>query len=426
MGEKLNAISLFSGIGGFELGLSEYCRTVLYCEADKHAQAVLLSRMAEGAIDYAPICTDVRELTAEFIDIPVDIVYGGFPCQDISSAGKGAGLEGERSGLFFEIVRLAKEIKPPFLFLENVSAIRTRGLDRVIEELTEIGYDLRWTMLSAAEVGAKHKRERWFLLAYAEGHDDRGGLSVVPNESAEESGSEDEHEDQAEQPRPSGGDTRVLADGIVRERLFVVADAECQGIPADTRGLAGEVPEAFGEGGISGDAVTASTCCDAGAGKNAEGSRTIEDKAEGLSRADPTCEGLEGTSGQGQAQQPSLGSQRSGEPGGGPCSTGGRSSQPDVGRVAHGLPHRLVNGKPYYLDPSYWESEPEGIPRVTDEREQRIERIKRLGNAVVPLQVKTAFEYLMGIGLEPLPYALPMAVGAPIQMVQYEFESLWD
>ena len=101
MGDKLNAISLFSGIGGFELGIGDYCRTVLYCEADPHAQAVLFSRMAEGAIDYAPICTDVREITGEHIDIPIDIVFGGFPCQDISCAGKGVGLWGESEAYFF-------------------------------------------------------------------------------------------------------------------------------------------------------------------------------------------------------------------------------------------------------------------------------------------------------------------------------------
>lgn len=86
-------------------------------------------------------------------------------CQDLSVAGRGEGLAGKRSGLFYEIVRLAKEIKPKFLFLENVPAIRTRGLGTVLEELTKAGYDSRWCMLSASEVGAPHKRERWFLLA---------------------------------------------------------------------------------------------------------------------------------------------------------------------------------------------------------------------------------------------------------------------
>jgi DNA (cytosine-5)-methyltransferase 1 len=95
----------------------------------------------------------------------VDIIYGGFPCQDISLAGIGKGLGGKRSGLFFEIMRLAKEIEPSFIFLENVPAITSRGLNMVASEITSLRYDCRWGMLSASEVGAHHKRERWFLLA---------------------------------------------------------------------------------------------------------------------------------------------------------------------------------------------------------------------------------------------------------------------
>ena len=136
---RLNGLDLFSGIGGNSIGLNEYVNTIAYCEADRHAQAVLLSRMGDGHLSKAPIWDDITTLTGAHFDIPIDIIIGGFPCQDISVAGKGAGLAGERSGLFFEIVRLAKEIKPTFLFLENVPAIRTRGLDTVIQEFTEIG-----------------------------------------------------------------------------------------------------------------------------------------------------------------------------------------------------------------------------------------------------------------------------------------------
>lgn len=162
----LHGLDLFSGIGGISISLQEWVTTVAYCERDRYAQGVLLSRMAEGSLDYAPIWDDVTTLHGD--NLPsIDIIYGGFPCQDISVAGHGVGLEGQRSGLFREIVRLAEEIKPTFLFLENVPAIRTRGLARVIEELTEAGYDCRWCMLSAAEVGANHKRERWFLLAHS-------------------------------------------------------------------------------------------------------------------------------------------------------------------------------------------------------------------------------------------------------------------
>jgi DNA (cytosine-5)-methyltransferase 1 len=162
----LNALDLFSGIAGNTLGLREYTRTIAYCEADRHAQSVLLSRMSDGSIDRAPICTDIQQLDGSNFNGLIDIIVGGFPCQDISVAGKGKGLAGERSGLFFEVCRLVKEIEPSFVFLENVPAIRTRGLREVVREFTDMGYDCRWTCVSAAEVGAPHLRKRWFLLAY--------------------------------------------------------------------------------------------------------------------------------------------------------------------------------------------------------------------------------------------------------------------
>lgn len=161
----MNGLDLFSGIGGIGLALEPWVRTVAYCEQDRYAQSVLLSRMQSGEIDRAPIWDDVTTLRSELLP-RIDIIYGGFPCQDLSVAGRGKGLAGERSGLFFEIVRLVQEIKPSFVFLENVPAIRTRGLSEVVHALTEIGYDCRWTCLSAADVGAPHKRERWFLLAH--------------------------------------------------------------------------------------------------------------------------------------------------------------------------------------------------------------------------------------------------------------------
>jgi DNA (cytosine-5)-methyltransferase 1 len=124
--------------------------------------------MAEQQLYKAPIWDDIRSLNPiDFNGLDLDIVYGGFPCQDISIAGLGKGLDGKRSGLFFEIIRLAKEINPKFIFLENVPAITTRGGFRVVEEVTEMGYDCRWCVISAASVGALHKRERWFLLAHA-------------------------------------------------------------------------------------------------------------------------------------------------------------------------------------------------------------------------------------------------------------------
>lgn len=163
----MNGLDLFSGIGGISLALEPWVKTIAYCESEKYAQSVLLSRMADGTLRRAPIWDEVTTLRASMLPKEIDIIFGGFPCQDISVAGKGIGLGGKRSGLFFEIIRLTKETGAPFVFLENVPAIRTRGLREVIGAFTEMGYDCRWTCLSAASIGAPHKRERWFLLAHA-------------------------------------------------------------------------------------------------------------------------------------------------------------------------------------------------------------------------------------------------------------------
>ena len=776
-GDKLNAISLFSGIGGFELGLSDYCRTLLYCEADKHAQAVLLSRMAEGAIDVAPISTDVREITAGFVDMPIDIVFGGFPCfvkdtmvftengykpiqniyvgehvlthkrrwrkvtqthvtenrqirlvdgtgflvtettdehpyyvrkskqvwdnskrryhreftdpqfvearelqglhvgmtfipdtiddehsedfwwligrclacgwcverhdrstdgyskvvvscgrhraeeleerinrcfhftkdedrtankyhitnkefadffskadigalnkhipnewlmlpkeklsalldgyfsgdgsafvsksgregrrcttvskklaltlqmailkcygvvpslfyyeipettviegrtvnqhpqyqvqyadfnrssyvdisgeygwgvcrksdetdkfetvyniaveedesyiangaivhncQDISCAGKGVGLEGERSGLFFEIVRLAGEIKPTFLFLENVSAIRTRGLDRVILELTEVGYDLRWCMLSAADVGAPHRRERWFLLAarrrdaLANPESIGSGrvLRDISGENAEIGQSEEQHEDKAREPEPTGINTPVLAD---TESSQPWQPTERQW-GEDTGRRSEDCRRAEREG----ETPMANPNSERWESKTGLGDReplpttpegTTISGGQGIpSMADTESIGVQGlwTSGQpqpdpyGQSGLPVCQSENSGDE---------RSTESIMGRVADGVSLDVVKSRKAHLDPSYWKEEPEGIPRVTEEREQRVDRIKRLGNAVVPLQARTAFEYLMGIYKENNPnLIMPMPLIIPKQRPVVEYEEV--
>lgn len=167
--DLLKGLSLFSGIGGLDIALREWVEPFAYCEIDPFCQSVLLQRMQKGDLPCAPIWDEIRTLSLNSSrdKSGIDIIYGGFPCQDISVAGRGKGLGGERSGLFFEIMRLAEEIKPAFIFLENVPAITTRGGLQVVITLTEMGYDCRWCIISAASVGALHKRERWFLLAYS-------------------------------------------------------------------------------------------------------------------------------------------------------------------------------------------------------------------------------------------------------------------
>jgi len=162
---KINGLDLFSGIGGISLALQPWVRTVGYCDNDRYAQQVLSARMVDDHLDRAIIYNDVTELKGNMINAPIDIISGGFPCQDISVAGLGQGMAGERSSLFKEITRLASELQPTYIFMENVPAITTRGGVDVLNALTSIGYDARWTTLSASAVGANHKRLRWWLLA---------------------------------------------------------------------------------------------------------------------------------------------------------------------------------------------------------------------------------------------------------------------
>lgn len=274
----LNSLDLFSGYGGIALGLRKYCKPVGYCEIERYAQGILASRISSGELSIAPIYPDITKLRGEVNT--VDILTGGFPCQDISVAGHGIGLEGKRSGLFFEIIRLAKETRAPFVFLENVPAIRTRGLREVIRAFTEIGYDCRWTCLSASSVGAPHKRERWFLLAHTNGSNLRNSKSK-----------------------------------------------RSRGIPSELKhdGEPEHVADSKGNGNIRIKGKLAS--------KN-EGERESKEQ------------------------------------------------------------HKNKNIKP--VNNGWWKAEP-NVGRVVDGGAFRMDRVKALGNGVVPLQVKTAFEKLMGL-----------------------------
>jgi DNA (cytosine-5)-methyltransferase 1 len=159
-------LDIFSGIGGLSLALRDYVKPLAYCEIDRYCRHVLLSRFEDGSLSAAPIWDDVKSFPTEGFEGLVDIIYGGFPCQDISQAGTRIGLNGSRSSLFYEVVRICGLLRPDFIFLENVPAITIRGLERVCGSITELGYSCRWTLLSARSVGANHRRLRWFLLGY--------------------------------------------------------------------------------------------------------------------------------------------------------------------------------------------------------------------------------------------------------------------
>jgi DNA (cytosine-5)-methyltransferase 1 len=275
----LNSLDLFSGIGGISYALQDYVCPIAYCEIDEYCRKVLSARFDSDDLARAPIYNDVKELQAKGLDF--DIITAGFPCQDISTAGLGKGLDGKRSGLFFEVIRLVEEASPPWVFLENVPAIRTRGLVTVIRAFTDLGYDCRWTCVSAAEVGAPHLRKRWFLLA----HSSSKRRQQIPRSSH---GYEEKNERWTEEQM--------------------------------------HIPKCNGEGDRTGDV------------------------------ADTNGEGLERHNW--QKQKNSKSAQYSRED--------WWQVEPNVGRVVNGIPFR-------------------------------VDRIKALGNSVVPLQCRTAFMRLIGI-----------------------------
>jgi DNA (cytosine-5)-methyltransferase 1 len=337
----LSVGSLFSGIGGFDLGLERAgMRTMWFCEQDDYCRRVLAKHWPG-----VPCYPDVRALVADAgshgrdrrprqqdngpatligrkegdyardsgkaspgIGVPlpvpyVDVLVGGFPCQDLSNAGKGAGLDGERSGLWSEYARLIRELRPRYVVVENVSALLARGMGRVLGDLAACGYDAEWDCIPASAVGAPHRRDRVWIIAYPNGDDGgpgRPGRLVAGG--AREPEPVGSLQDAA---REVGGATRPGAAGVGSHAAY----------PAEPR-LEGH----------RGDA----------------GQPEVPEPRHGRSLADADEERRGRRAGQ---QRPG----RRGEP------TDGSwwAIEPDVGRVAHGVP-------------------------------ARVDRLRALGNALVP------------------------------------------
>ena len=185
---RVRVASLFSGVGGLDLGVERglyaagvQADTVFQCEADEFGRSVLRRHWPA-----AEVCDDVRSIN----QLPsCELLIGGFPCQGISTAGKGRGLEDERSGLFFEIIRLLRVAGSaiPYVLLENTPAINSRGLDRVLWELAGLGYNARWGIISAGSLGYGHQRRRWFLCAWLA---DSGSIKLRRERNSREVGSQ--------------------------------------------------------------------------------------------------------------------------------------------------------------------------------------------------------------------------------------------
>lgn len=167
--------SLFSGYGGLDLAAELFfgAETIWHAEIDKHASAVLAANWPT-----TPNLGDISTVDWSTVP-PIDILTGGFPCQDISQAGKGAGIkEGTRSGLWFRMHDAVCRLRPRLVLVENVSRLRSRGLDIVLGQMAEVGYDGCWVSLRASDVGAPHRRDRLFLTFYPQGSADSAGAGL--------------------------------------------------------------------------------------------------------------------------------------------------------------------------------------------------------------------------------------------------------
>src|SRR3990167_4025466 len=180
----MKVLDLFSGIGGFSFGLEMAgMETIAFCEIDKACQKVLKKHWPN-----IPIFEDIKSLSYNngfllgsdnltAMPAEIDVICGGFPCQDISVAGKQKGIDGERSGLWKEFKRLIQEVGPRYVIIENVANLRTNGLARIIKDLWQIGYECEWHIISARSIGACHLRERIWIIAYPKSCNDRGYYS---------------------------------------------------------------------------------------------------------------------------------------------------------------------------------------------------------------------------------------------------------
>jgi DNA (cytosine-5)-methyltransferase 1 len=209
----MNELALFAGAGGGILGGKLLgWRTICGVEWEKYPASVLIARQNDGVLPPFPIWDDVCSFDGRPWQGRIDVVSGGFPCQDISSAGKGAGIEGKRSGMWFQMARIIREVGPRYVFVENSPLLTRRGLNRVLGDLAAMGYDARWGVFGAHHAGAPHKRDRIWIVAHSSS--ERGRLRHPSREDAENAG---------ERSSDSGNDSRRVGPWDIEPNVGRVA-----------------------------------------------------------------------------------------------------------------------------------------------------------------------------------------------------------
>ena len=344
----MRMLDLFTGIGGFSLAASWVWGNELdlagFCEQDVYCGKVLKKNFPD-----VPIYPDIKELRGEWFQ-DIDLITGGFPCQDISVAGKGAGIDGDRSGLWSEMCRIISEVRPRYALIENVPMLIHRGLERVLCDLTEIGYDAEWQVIGADDVGARHKRKRIWIVAYPGHlrgrHDECGDVGLRSGK-------------QAETAIGNASQFEVAGPGKEPEAVAHPNDAGSGASADGTDGNGsqenqGRHRQPFSESGRHGETVahTQSEGLERGVGPQYErpGMRSAD---EGETVPDTASVG---SSGSGQSQYP------------------GHQTSPGEGETANFIDERIGN---------IWTVEPD-VGRVANGVPKRVDRLRGLGNAIVP------------------------------------------
>ena len=328
MYDKIKMLDLFSGIGGFSLAAENVwgndIEIVGHCDIDEYCKRVLEINFPE-----VPFYNDVRKLSSKNLG-RVDLICGGFPCQDISQAGKGLGIEkGKRSSLWSEFSRLIGELRPRFAVIENVSALTSRGLNIVLRDLAKTGYDAEWQCIGAYQVGAKHRRDRIWIVAYPQqSHSNSNSIRHLHRgfeEQTNEGGVITFHKPSKVCEEVSNSNSKRLQ-GLNKQEI------KCQ--EDEGKGKVGRID------------------------RNSSNSCSIRPQWE------ETIEEL------GRKVRPTF------------CDINDRDKwfrssifESRLGRMAYGIPNWIHK---------YWSEEPKGVPRADKTKPFRKERTIALGNSIVP------------------------------------------
>ena len=396
--------SLFSGIGGIDLGFEwAGIETKWQVEIDDYCQKLLSLRFP-----HTKKFTDVRKVGSHNLE-KVDIISGGFPCQDISVAGKGAGLEGERSGLWTELHRVISELRPRFAFIENVPMLTIRGGTRVIADLAEIGYDCEWQVIGADDVGAWHRRKRIWITAYPKCLGWSKGSNIKRNDIKREASSKSiecgKTQFNANNVPDTNGKRRVRWANDETDRCSRYINRKSSKILSTNRKGYTDVPdtesERYGrrdseECGIEGREFLTGKQGRSKMGSETQGcgespgdvpdtdnsgSRTSKSRTDGdRQKEDERWKEL---------SQPESGGYSEDVP----DSLGKRGCSGDTaGKDAEDV--RQLRGSPPY---GYWDTEP-NVGRVANGIPNRVDRLKGLGNAIVPQVAQIIMERIKESG----------------------------